>query len=231
MEDALKKSVKIPFFERINSVQKLIICMIIGVFVYFILDLKNIDSMSHLMIGWDTFSLCMIVMSWITFFITNSNQIREQSKVQDPKRSIVFIIILISTFASILAVILLIVTKKEGNNGASLRLPVAVLGMLFSWFLIHTVFALRYAHIYYGHHKIKPDTPAGGLDFPGDEQPEYLDFAYYSFVLGMTFQVSDVQITSKRLRNLALLHSLISFGFNTIMIALTINLIAGYGGG
>lgn len=231
MGKASKNSVKIPFFERINSFQKLIICFIIGAAVYFILDVKNIDNLSHVMIGWDTFSLCMIVMSWITFFIIDSKQIREQAKEQDPKRSIVFIIILISTFASILAVILLIVTKKEGNNGASLRLPVSILGMLFSWFLIHTVFALRYAHIYYGVHKSKPNTHAGGLKFPGDEEPGYLDFAYYSFVLGMTFQVSDVDITSKKLRNLALLHSLISFGFNTIMIALTINLIAGYGGG
>ena len=230
MGEASKNSVKIPLFEKINSLQKLIICLIIGAAVYLILDVKNIDSLSHLMIGWDTFSLCMIVMSWITFFITNSKQIREQSKVQDPKRSIIFIIILISTFASILAVILLIVAKKEGNSGASWRLPIAVLGMLLSWFLIHTVFSLRYAHIYYGDHKTKPNTHAGGLEFPGDEMPEYLDFAYYSFVLGMTFQVSDVQITSKRFRNLALLHGLISFSFNTIMIALTINLIAGYGG-
>ncbi len=231
MEEALKNSVKIPFFERINSVQKLIICLIIGGVVFFVLNIKSLDNLSHLMIGWDTFSLCMIVMSWITFFITKSKQIREQAKVQDPKRSIVFIIILISTFASILAVTLLIVTKKEGNSGASWRLPVAILGMLLSWFLIHTVFALRYAHIYYGDHKTKPDTHAGGLEFPGEENPEYLDFAYYSFVLGMTFQVSDVQVTSKRLRSLALLQGLISFGFNTIMIALTINLIAGYGGG
>lgn len=231
MEETLKNSVKIPFFERINSVQKLIICLIIGGVVYFVLNIKSLDNLSHLMIGWDTFSLCMIVMSWITFFITKSKQIREQAKVQDPKRSIVFIIILISTFASILAVTLLIVTKKEGNSGASWRLPVAILGMLLSWFLIHTVFALRYAHIYYGDHKTKPDTHAGGLEFPGEENPEYLDFAYYSFVLGMTFQVSDVQVTSKRLRSLALLQGLISFGFNTIMIALTINLIAGYGGG
>ncbi|HEY5371166.1 MAG TPA: DUF1345 domain-containing protein [Hanamia sp.] len=230
MGKALKNSAEISLFERINSLQKLIICLIIGLAVYLILDVKNIDSLSHLMIGWDTFSLCMIVMSWITFFITNSKQIREQSKVQDPKRSIIFIIILISTFASILAVILLIVTKKEGNSGAFWRLPIAVLGMLLSWFLIHTVFSLRYAHIYYGDHKTKPNTHAGGLEFPGDEMPEYLDFAYYSFVLGMTFQVSDVQITSKRFRNLALLHGLISFSFNTIMIALTINLIAGYGG-
>jgi uncharacterized membrane protein len=146
--------------------------------------------------------------------------------VQDPSRSIIFIIIIVSTLASFFAVLLLILSKGENDNTSSLRIAVAVTGMFLSWFLIHTIFTLRYAHIFYGDHETRPNTHAGGLEFPGDSKPEYLDFAYYSFVLGMTFQVSDVQITSKRLRSLAMLHGLLSFVFNTIMIALTINLIA-----
>lgn len=230
MEKEIKNSKAIPLFERINSLQKLLICIVIAVIVYFIADIKNIGALSHVMIGWDTFSLCMIVMSWITFSIVNSKQIREQSKVQDSSRSFIFIIVLISTLASFLAVLLLIISKKTGHGDTSMSLIIAIAGMLFSWFLIHTIFTLRYAHIYYGDHETNPNTHAGGLEFPGDSKPEYYDFAYFSFVLGMTFQVSDVQITSKRLRYLAMLHGLLSFGFNTIMIALTINLIAGYGG-
>lgn len=218
---------KLIGFERINSFYRLLISIALAVIVYFIAEIKNIHVLTHLMIGWDTFSLSMIIMSGITFFITESKKIREQSKVQDPKSGIIFIIILIATLASFLAVLILIVTKEADNNGASWRLPIAVAGMLFSWVLIHTIFTLRYAHIFYGDHKTKADSHAGGLDFPGDELPGYLDFAYFSFVLGMTFQVSDVQITSKRFRHLALLHGLISFGFATIMIALTINLVAG----
>ncbi|HSN07764.1 MAG TPA: DUF1345 domain-containing protein, partial [Hanamia sp.] len=185
-----------------------------------------IDVLTHLMIGWDTFSVCMIVMTWITFFITTAKQIRIQSKVQDPNRSIIFILILISTLASFLTVILLIVSKKDGQSEPAWHLPIAVAGMLFSWILIHTIFTLRYAHIFYGDHETKPNTHAGGLDFPGESLPDYLDFAYFSFVLGMTFQVSDVQITSKRFRRLALLHGFISFIFDTTMIALTINILA-----
>lgn len=220
----------LPAFEKINSIQKLLICLAIAVVVYFIVEIKNIDVLTHIMIGWDVFSVCMIVMTWITFFITTAKQIRIQSKVQDPNRSIIFILILISTLASFLTVILLIVSKKGDQSGFSWHLPIAVAGMLFSWILIHTGFTLRYAHIFYGDHKTKPNTHAGGLDFPGDTLPDYLDFAYFSFVLGMTFQVSDVQITSKRFRRLALLHGLISFSFDTTMIALTINILAGIGG-
>lgn len=218
-----------PLFERINSFQRFLICLAIGVFVFFMVEIKNIDALTHFMIGWNTFSLCMIIMTWVTFYITNSKQIREQAKIQDPSRPVIFIIVLIATVASFLAVLLLIVTKKDGNDGVAYRIPIAIAGMLFSWFLIHTIFALRYAHIYYGDHEIKPNVHAGGLEFPNDDKPEYFDFAYFSFVLGMTFQVSDVQVTSKSLRKLVMLHGLLSFGFNTIMIALTINLVAGFG--
>lgn len=224
-----KKSTRLSTFEKINSFQKFIICLGIAVIAYFSITLKDVDSLTHLMIGWNAFSVCMIVMSCITFKITNSKQIREQAKIQDPKSTIIFIIVLVATLAGFLAVLLLIISKSEGNHDI-LRVPIAVGGMLLSWILIHIIFTLRYAHIYYGNHEINPDIHAGGLDFPGGERPEYPDFAYFSFVLGMTFQVSDVQITSKRLRKLALIHGLLSFGFNTIMIALTINLIAGYGG-
>lgn len=228
MPAAKNDSSKPPFFERLHSLAKLFICLAIAIIIYFAVEIKHVDSLTHVMISWDTFSLCLIIMSWITFFVTTSQQIRTQAKVQDSSRSLIFGIILISTFASFLAVLLLIVTKKNGVS-ESLHLPFAIGGMLFSWFLIHTIFTLRYAHIYYGDHETKPDTHAGGLEFPNDSKPDYLDFAYFSFVLGMTFQVSDVQVTSKRLRRLVMLHGLLAFGYNTIMIALTINVIAGFG--
>jgi len=216
----------LPAFGKINSIHKLLICLAIAVVVYLIVEIKNIDVLTHVMIGWDAFSVCMIVMEWITYFITSAKQIRIQSKVQDPNRSVIFIVILICTLASFLTVLLLMITKKHGDDETSWRMPIGVAGMLFSWILIHTTFTLRYAHIFYGDHETNPNTHAGGLQFPGEGLPDYLDFAYFSFVLGMTFQVSDVQITSKRFRRLALLHGLISFIFDTTMIALTINILA-----
>ena len=218
----------VPAFERINSFQKLLICIAIAIVVYFIVEVKKMDALTHIMIGWVTFSLCMITMSWITFIIINSDQMRAQAKIQDPNRAAVFMILLVATIASFSTVLILIVSKSDANNSSVYKTPIAVIGMLLSWFLIHTIFALRYAHIYYGDHETKPNTHAAGLNFPDDDEPDYLDFAYFSFVLGMTFQVSDVEIASKKFRKMALAHGLISFAFSTIMISLTINLIAGH---
>ncbi len=212
-------------FEKLHAIHKIVICLVLGVVVYLLADIKNINTLTRVMIGWNTFSLCMIILTWITFKITTPAEIRKQAGIQDGSRVVIFIIILISTFASFLAVLLLLISKEHTTE--ALDIPVAIGGMLFSWFLVHTIFAMRYAHIYYGDNKTKPDIHAGGLDFPEDTKPDYLDFAYFSFVVGMTFQVSDVEITSKRLRKLVLLHSIVSFGFNTFIVALTINVIAG----
>src|SRR5262249_22304016 len=97
-----------------------------------------------------------------------------------------------------------------------------------TWALVHTIYSLRYAHAYYGNSG-EPGVHqhAGGLLFPGDRPPNYFDFAYFSFVVGMCCQVSDVQITSRRMRRITLIHSILSFGFNTLILALLINTVSG----
>lgn len=210
------------WFEKINSLQKLLICVIIGVAVYFLMYSTIDGNLTRGMIGWDTFCICMITMSWITFSITKSSEIRLQAKKQDPKRDVVFVLIVVAITASILAVILMILVKQEGAK-STWRTPVAISGMVLSWFMTHTIYALRYAHIYYGNDPDNRSNHAGGLKFPEDKKPEYFDFAYFSFVLGMTFQVSDVEITSKAIRQIAMWHGLISFAYNTIILAVTIN--------
>jgi len=230
MSTVIKHPSHIPLIERMPAMVKVLICFAIACAVYFFVELRHADVLTHLMLGWDTFSLLLIIELWVTFFVVNSTQIRNQSKIQDPSRPVIFLIVLISTLASFLAVVLLLLTKERFKDTETFHLVIAIAGMILSWLLIHSTFTTRYAHIFYDDSVGTPDVHAEGLIFPGDDRPEYLDFAYFSFVLGMTFQVSDVQITSKRIRRLALLHGLLSFGYNTIMIALTINLIAGFGG-
>ncbi len=107
-----------------------------------------------------------------------------------------------------------------------LRIALVVLTLLLSWLMMHTTFTFRYAHEYYSDDRAPPAFD-GGLEFPGETAPDYMDFFYFSLVLGMTFQVSDVQITARKLRRLALLHGLLSFLFNTVILALTVNVAAG----
>ena len=94
-----------------------------------------------------------------------------------------------------------------------------------SWIMLHTIFTFHYAHLYYS--KIKGDPAVSGLDFPSEKNPDYIDFVYFSFIIGMTFQVSDVTINSRIIRRTVLAHSLLAFALNTFVVALTINLIAG----
>jgi len=122
--------------------------------------------------------------------------------------------------------VLIRIHRSEGHPRVSLPLALALGTVALSWVLLHTVYSLHYAHVYYGDSDEDADTDEG-LEFPGDQPPDYFDFAYFSFVIGMTCQVSDVQVTSKRMRRLTLMHGIISFGFNTFILALLINTVSG----
>ena len=135
---------------------------------------------------------------------------------------------MLSSFASLFTVLLLISSDNLKDTSPYIYVPVAILGILLSWMMVHISFTFHYAHLYYDDDDDgNTHKHAGGLNFPNENKPDYLDFAYFSFIIGMTFQVSDVEITSKKLRRMVLLHSLLSFGLNTFVVALTINLIAG----
>ncbi len=173
-------------------------------------------------------AFCFLLLSWFVFLGPhNHTAMRSEARIQNEKGVVVFVLALLATLAGFMAVFLLLISRKENYRELSLLLFTAFLGLLLSWTLVHTLFATRYAYMYYADHKDDPETHAGGLEFPDEPHPGFLDFAYFSFVIGMTFQVSDVAVSSRKLRKVVLLHSLLSFGFNTIIVALTINLIAG----
>jgi len=110
-------------------------------------------------------------------------------------------------------------------------LAIGVLTVFLSWTTLHVIYAVHYAHIYYDPTEKKDGGKVrGGLEFPGTKEPDYWDFVYFSFVIGMTCQVSDVQITARHLRHLATAHGIISFFYNTVVVALTVNVVAGTGG-
>jgi uncharacterized membrane protein len=143
--------------------------------------------------------------------------IRRRAASLDQGRWGIFAVTIGAAFASLIA-ILADLAAAHGAPGAALRAGVAVATILLSWVFVHTVFAQHYAHLWFAN--------GGGLDFPGERKPGYVDFLYFSFVIGMTFQVSDVATRSREMRGLALAHGLVSFIFNTVILALTINLAA-----
>lgn len=178
--------------------------------------------------AWDVFALLVVILSAITFFTLPQESLRRQAQLQDERRTTTFILVLFSICISLGGIVALL--RHAGGPPAhpGLQYAVSLLGVALSWLLLHTVFTLRYAHLYYW--EAQGDRTPGGLDFPeNDPQPAYPDFAYFAFVIGMTFQVSDITITSPRIRKVVLLHSLLSFVFNTLIVALTVSILSGLG--
>jgi uncharacterized membrane protein len=154
---------------------------------------------------------------------------RRRAEIEDEGRYTVLIL----SVAAAIAILLTIVFELHGlkdlpSNLTGLRVALAAITILLSWFFMNTMFALHYAHGYYGDADPSHDySPIEGLVFPGRPQPDYWDFLYFSFVIGMTFQVSDVQIEDHSLRRGVLAHGVLAFFFNVIIVALTINIVAG----
>ncbi len=183
-----------------------------------------------LMLTWLAYAVMSILLSWITILSSHPADMKLEATTQDSSRIAVFVFVVIAAFASLLAILLLL---EDLRNNTSERLALPILIPLAcvcgAWWMVHTVFTFRYAHLFYCDNEDAPgkDVQPGGLLFPGEEEPDYLDFTYFSFVMGMTFQVSDVQITSRKIRRLAWMHGILSFAFNTVIVAFTINIIAG----
>jgi uncharacterized membrane protein len=185
----------------------------------------RMEWITRVMISWDIFSLALIIMSAITFFTMKPRQIRLLVKNQDASRTVVFCIVLVSTVSSLLGILILLLNKEEWLLNKWVETFIYISGVNFSWLLLHIIFTYRYAHLYYETNHTVEARFVPALDIPNEANPDYLDFAYFSFVIGMTFQVSDISISSKQIRRLALLHGLLSFLFNTVIVALSINVI------
>src|ERR1700743_2684598 len=141
----------------------------------------------------------------------------------------IFIIVIGASIASLFAIIFLLkMTKGASREDINAHIFLVITSVIVSWVLVHTLFTLRYAHMYYDTDDDEGNAkPMGGLEFPKEENPDYLDFVYFAFVIGMTFQVSDVEISDRQIRRLAWVHGMISFAFNTAIVALSINVISG----
>ena len=180
------------------------------------------------LLGWCAGAAIYLVLAWWLAEVFDSKSTRQRAQAQDEPSVVLFLVMLLAVLACVGSITLLLQQVKElQGTERVVHMVLAMLALALSWLFIQTMFAFRYAHRYYQEEKRKePDGP--GLVFPNQPDPDYFDFLYYSFVIGMTSQVSDVQVSSREMRRLTLGHSILSFAFNVLIVALTINVLASF---
>lgn len=182
---------------------------------------------SHVLLSWCAGTFTFLLLAWWLAVGFDAQRTREHAQAQDQPGLILFTLVVLSVFASAGAIALMLQHVKDlGTVQRLAQLALCMVAMGASWLMMQTTFAFRYAHLYYESELL--DHPLGaGLVFPGNLAPDYFDFLYYAHVVGMTSQVSDVVVTARHMRRLTLLHSVTAFAFNMLVLALSINVMAG----
>lgn len=214
---------------------RLLISFAVGLAVWFACDFfTDLEWSTSAIFGWDACALVFIA-AIVAFMIGKSPaQIRAQASSQDEGQGMILTVVILAAAFSVAAVgVELSTAKSDHGLEKAWRVILAFGTVAASWFMVHLIFALHYAHEYYA-----PDDPptgkghAGGLVFPGGEDPDYWDFLHFSTVIGVASQTADIAFTSRPLRRIGTIHGIVAFTFNTVVLALTINLLAGlFGGG
>jgi uncharacterized membrane protein len=177
---------------------------------------------TKLLFGWNVAAALYLALALSLMWRSNVHRIRRRAAMQDESQIMILVLTVAAAIASLAAIF-----SELGTTGGATRQPgqliLATTTIVLSWAFIHVMFALHYAHEYYGDGR---DHIIGGLSFPDDKEPDYWDFMYFSFVIGMCAQVSDVTVSSKSIRRTVLAHGIISFLFNAALLALTVNIAA-----
>jgi len=200
---------------------RLFASLLIGVAVFFAVPSAE-RLATRILIGWDVAVAVYLVLAFVMIARFDLVLVHRRAASQDEGGLVILILTVLAAVASLVTIVAELgsacgTTTAPGN----LYFAHAVLTILLSWTFIQVIFAFHYAHEFYGEGR---DRHVGGLEFPGDERPDYWDFIYFSFVVGMTFQVSDVQVTSKVIRRLVVAHGVVSFVFNVAILALMVNI-------
>jgi uncharacterized membrane protein len=217
------------FFYHIDARFRLLIALAVSTIVFFCFR-GNVRTPALVLVCWIGCAMTVILLNWIIIFSSHPREVRKIARAQDSSLTFLFLFITTAAVVSLGAIVYLLKsTKGLGDVAKNEHILLAITAVIISWWLLHTIYTLRYAHLYYDTDTYNDGitNAPGGLQFPGNDEPDYLDFVYFSFIVGMTFQVSDVNITSRRIRRVCIMHALLSFAFNTAILALSINVISG----
>lgn len=178
----------------------------------------------RLLAAWDVAALVMTGFAWMIFLYAGPHETHKHAGTDDPgRRTVNFLVILTSSVSLLATAVILRQARAQAPEVRDLFVVLCILAVASAWLLTHSAYALRYAHLYYR----DDDEGVGGLSFPDEAAPCYLDFAYFAFTIGMCFQVSDVSVPSRQIRRAVLGHSVLSFLYNTAILATAINLAVG----
>ncbi len=210
-----------------TAVRKYVASLFFALLVFSISFYQNFEWALSFVLSWNIFGISYLIFNLILFSKSDAKQIQKQCAKEDVSSWILFAFVVSACLIGLLSVLSFINNTNSWQSGSIIGSILCILAVGFSWLMVHLAFAVRYAHLYYGDNNKQFSKHAKGLIFPEDELPDYFDFTYFSIVIGMTFQVSDVVITSKGVRRLVLIHSIIAFIFNTVIIAMTVSQVIG----
>jgi uncharacterized membrane protein len=201
-----------------NLHRRLFLCAALGIAITLALLASPWRASTRILIGWDTGVALYLVLICRIMARASIASIRQRAAMDDEGALALLVLTTAAALASLAAVV-----AELGSSPDASQVFLAIGTILLSWWFMHIIFTLHYAHEFYGE---GDDARTGGMCFPGNEDPDYWDFLYYSLVVAMTAQVSDVQITSKTIRRLTAAHGVVSFFFNVIVLALTVNIVS-----
>ena len=207
-------------WQRARRHSRFMICAAIFIALAIALSLAGVRSEVGILLAFDVAAVLFLAAALVMIARSDSHSIRKRARKEDEGY---WGFLLGSAAVALVALLALAAELHASRHAGSLQIALAVCSVVLAWLFMNTIFALHYAHEFYGENGGK----RAGLEFPGDGEPDYWDFVYFAFVLGMTFQVSDVQIGERTIRRVALVHSVIAFFFNVIVIAVSVNIVAG----
>jgi uncharacterized membrane protein len=204
---------------------RFLIALVVGVAVFLFVPIE--DLVPRILAGWNAGGWLYLLLVAIKMARAEIEGIKRQSALERESRIVVLVVVIFGSIFTMLALFAqLMAIKSEHGMDRTLSISLSVSTIFLSWLLIHTVFALYYAHEFHAEGHAGSRGQGGGLRFPDDSTPDYLDFLYFSFVVGTTAQTSDVAVCSRAMRRVVMLHGILSFFFNTAVIALAVNLAA-----
>jgi uncharacterized membrane protein len=216
----------LPWIVRMRAEHRLAASVTVAFLTYFMQPAWILPQI-RLLVAWNLGAFAYLFLAAMVFARANAVMTRVRVQTQDQSGYVIFLLVLSAAAAGIVAIgFLMGGTKDLAFWPRTWHLALSIIALVSSWLVIQTLFAFHYARHYYCDLPRGTGANPGGLQFPGGQPPDYLDFAYYAFVVGMTSQVSDVSVTARSTRRLTLVHGVLSFFFNIAILAMSINIIA-----